>query len=78
MSVRVGRIDREGRVKLPVDILESLGVRPDTEVAIEMTASGVLIRPAIVPTPVTERIGRMELPVAEWSVMEREIEAGRG
>lgn len=70
-------VDRQGRVKLPRQILEALGVQNETEIIIEITASGALIKPRQTLTPVTEKIAAMNLPVADWEQMEREIEEGR-
>ena len=72
-------IDRAGRITLPKQILDALGVSTshEVEVVIELTETGAMIRPANIPTPITARIGAMELPVADWEQMEQEIEAGR-
>ncbi len=71
------RTDRTGRVTLPATVLTALGIGPDTEVTIEITAAGILIRPVSTLPPITRRIAAMDLPVANWEDMEREIERGR-
>ena len=70
-------IDRAGRITLPKQILDALGVRPEAEVVIELTETGLVIKPKHLITPITERIAAMNLPVADWDQMEQEIEAGR-
>ena len=70
-------IDRAGRITLPKQILDALGVYPEAEVVIELMETGVVIKPKHLITPITERIAAMNLPVAEWDQMEQEIEAGR-
>jgi AbrB family looped-hinge helix DNA binding protein len=68
-------IDKGGRITLPKQILDALGVQPETEVVIELKEAGVVIKPRHPVTPITERIAAMNLPVADWNVMEQEIEA---
>lgn len=70
-------IDRAGRITLPRQILDALGVHPETEVVIELMETGLVIKPKHPITPITERIAAMDLPVAAWDQMEQEIEAGR-
>lgn len=70
-------VDRQGRVKLPRQILDALGVQNETEIVIEITASGALIKPRQTLTPITEKIAAMNLPAADWEQMEQEIEEGR-
>lgn len=76
MLTQVAVIDEAGRLTLPKPALEALGVPPRAEVVIEVTESGVVLRPKA-HTPITERISAMNLPVADWKQMENETEAGR-
>jgi len=77
MSTQTITIDRAGRITLPKQILDALGVYPEAEVVIELMETGVVIKPKHPITPITERIAAMNLPVADWDQMEQEIEAGR-
>ncbi|MCI0697680.1 AbrB/MazE/SpoVT family DNA-binding domain-containing protein [candidate division KSB1 bacterium] len=70
-------IDQAGRITLPKQILDALGLRPESELVIELKQAGAVIKPKHPITPITERIAAMNLPVADWNVMEKEIEAGR-
>jgi bifunctional DNA-binding transcriptional regulator/antitoxin component of YhaV-PrlF toxin-antitoxin module len=70
-------IDQAGRIALPRQILEALGVQPETELIIELKDIGAVIKPKYPVAPITERIAAMNLPVDNWEVMEQEIEAGR-
>lgn len=72
-------IDQQGRIKLPWQIIESLGMNIDTELIVEMTESGLLLKPKSSPTstPLTDQLSAMNLPVADWDQMEQEIEDGR-
>lgn len=70
-------IDQAGRITLPKQILDALGVHPEAEVVIELIETGVVIKPKYPISPITERIAAMNLPVADWDQMEQEIEAGR-
>ena len=44
---------------------------------LELTANGIFVRPRLTATPLTQKIANMDLPVSDWSQMEREIEEGR-
>ncbi len=72
-------IDQSGRITLPKQILNALGVSAsrEAEVVIELTKIGVVIKSKHPVTPITARIAAMDLPVADWGQMEQEIEAGR-
>ena len=78
-------MDQKGRIKLPWQIIESLGMKIDTELIVEMTESGLLLKPKsspkalpkALPTPLTDQLAAMNLPVADWDQMEQEINAGR-
>jgi AbrB family looped-hinge helix DNA binding protein len=70
-------IDQAGRITLPKQILDALKLQPETELVIEVIETGIVIRPKHLAAPLTERIAAMNLPVANWEQMEREIEAGR-
>ncbi len=70
-------IDQSGRVTIPRQILDALGVHPETEVIVELTEVGVVIKPKHSTHLITDRIASMSLSVADWNQMELEIEAGR-
>ncbi|MBI5653822.1 MAG: AbrB/MazE/SpoVT family DNA-binding domain-containing protein [Chloroflexi bacterium] len=70
-------IDRLGQVALPKRLLDALGLHPESEVVVELIESGIVIKPKPAITPITDRIAALDLPVAGWEQMEREIEAGR-
>lgn len=77
MFTQTTTIDQAGRITLPKQVLDALGLRPEAEVVIELTETGVIIKPKRPITPITERIATVGLPVAYWDQMEQEIEAGR-
>ena len=77
MVVDTATIDEAGRISLPREALDALGVHAETEVVVELTDAGVVIRPKAGAVSITERIAQMNLPVAAWEDMEREAEAGR-
>ncbi|HFD39682.1 MAG TPA: AbrB/MazE/SpoVT family DNA-binding domain-containing protein [Anaerolineae bacterium] len=77
MWAKTVAIDKSGRITLPNDILQALGIRPETEAIIELTETGALIKSKRTVTPITDQIAAMNLPVDRWEQMEREIEAGR-
>lgn len=79
MLAQTGTIDRNGRITLPQQILDALGVHTsqEMEVLVEMTEEGVIIKPKHLAHPITERIAAMALPVDDWGQMEQETELGR-
>ncbi len=70
-------IDQKGRIKLPWQMMESLGMKADTELIVEMTEFGLLLKPKSSATPLTDQLSAMDLPVADWEQMEQETNAGR-
>lgn len=72
-------IDTKGRLTLPHTMLTALGLSlsQPSEIIVELTNTGIVIRPVDSATPLTDAIATMDLPVADWDVMEQEIEAGR-
>ena len=70
-------IDPVGRITLPEQILDALGLRPETELVIELKETVAVLKPKRSLPPITARIAAMNLPVADWEVMEKEIDAGR-
>jgi bifunctional DNA-binding transcriptional regulator/antitoxin component of YhaV-PrlF toxin-antitoxin module len=70
-------IDQKGRIKLPWQIMESLGMKADTELIVEMTDFGLLLKPKSSRTPLTDQLAAMNLPAGDWEQMEAEINAGR-
>ncbi|MDZ7291941.1 MAG: hypothetical protein ONB44_17000 [candidate division KSB1 bacterium] len=77
MFAQTVTIDQAGRITLPRQILEALGIHSESEVVIELKDTGAVIKPKYSATPITQRIAAMNLPVADWAQMEQEIEAGR-
>ena len=77
MFTHTTTIDQAGRIILPKQILDALRLHPKEEVVIELTETGIVIKPKRPITPITEPIAAMGLPVADWDQMEREIEGGR-
>ena len=76
MIENVTTIDRDGRIAIPLSMLDTLGLPPETEVVITLLYDGVLIKPKNI-SPITDRIAAMSLPVADWEQMETETELGR-
>jgi bifunctional DNA-binding transcriptional regulator/antitoxin component of YhaV-PrlF toxin-antitoxin module len=77
MLAQTVKVDPDGRVTLPKPLLEASGITPEAEVVIELTETGLVIKPKWPHAPITARIALMDLPVAEWEEMERAIEEAR-
>jgi len=77
MLTQLAKVDQTGRITLPKEALDVLGLTSGAEVIIETTNTEVVIRPQHLAQSITERIAQMNLPVADWEQMEEEIESGR-
>ena len=77
MLSQMSTIDKNGRVALPKPMLDALGITSDSEVVIELTDAGIVIKSTNLTPSITQRIADMNLPVADWDEMEQEIDAGR-
>ncbi len=75
MIAKTVTVDKSGQIKLPLEVLEALGLHSDTEAIVELSEGVAVIKPKHA-TSITERIASMGLPVSDWSKMEQEIEAG--
>ena len=77
MFLQTAIVDKIGRIILPRQILDALGIQEQDELIIEVTETGVLLKPKQSSQTITERIAAMNLPVDDWEHMEQEIEDGR-
>lgn len=77
MSIQISKIDKQGRIQLSEKLRQESGLLPETDVLIEIKDGGILIRPKLAATPITQRIAKMNLPVSDWEKMAEEISAGR-
>ncbi len=75
MLAQLTKIDQAGRVTLPQEALDALGLVPETEVVVELADQQIVIKPRQSTHPITERIAAMALPVANWEQLETEIES---
>lgn len=71
------KVDKQGKITLPQNALDALGVEKEAELVMELTEDGVLLSFKKSLPPLTEQISAMNLPVASWEQMETETEAGR-
>ena len=71
------KVDKQGKLTLPKDALDALGVKKEAERIMELTDGGILLSFKQSLPPLTEQIAAMNLPVASWEQMETETEAGR-
>ena len=77
MLTQMSTIDKNGRVALPKPMLDALGISSDSEVVIELTDAGIVIKSKNPIPKITQRIASMDLPVADWEQIEQEIDSGR-
>jgi AbrB family looped-hinge helix DNA binding protein len=71
------KIDKFGRIVIPKKLRKLLGLETGTKLVIEKRADSLVLTPARMKKgDPLKRIARMDLPVDEWEVMEKEIEKG--
>jgi antitoxin component of MazEF toxin-antitoxin module len=75
MTTQLSTIDASGKVELPRQMLDSLGLAPGTTVVLELAERTISIRQQSDLAPITRGIAGMNLPVSDWQDMEEEIEA---
>jgi len=74
---KIAKIDKFGRISIPVKMREALCLKESTAVYIEDRDNEIIIRPMHTKTPdAAENISKMNLPVEDWETMEQEIESG--
>ncbi len=76
MNTQTCQIDSQGRITLPKDAFDLMGLLPNMNVMLELTTS-IVIKPKQNLPPITAEIAKMELPVADWEEMAQEVEDGR-
>ena len=72
---KIAKIDKFGRISIPVKMREALCLNESTAVYIENRDDGIIIRLIHTKTPdATRKISKMNLPIDDWETMEQEIE----
>ncbi|EDN67828.1 hypothetical protein BGP_1087 [Beggiatoa sp. PS] len=71
------QIDSQGRMTLPKQAFDLLGLLPNMRVMVELTKNSLVIKAKPDLPPITAEIAQMNLPVADWEQMAQEIEEGR-
>ncbi len=75
MTPQLSTIDPSGKVELPRQMRDELGLAPGTTVVLELAARTISIRQESDLAPITRSIASMNLPVSEWEEMEEDIAA---
>ena len=70
-------VDKRGRIALPADVRQALGVGPDDKLTMRLVDKKLVLEAKPELGPITRRIAAMGLPVADWEDMEQQIEQGR-
>jgi AbrB family looped-hinge helix DNA binding protein len=77
MLERTVTLDKQGRLALPTDVRDALGVGPDSRLTMRVVDKKLILEATPEIGPITSRIARMDLPVSDWDTMQRQIEQGR-
>jgi len=75
MTTHLSTIDPSGKVELPRQMRDALGLAPGTTVVLELAERFISIRQQSDLAPITRSIASMNLPVSDWEEMEEEAEA---
>ena len=74
---KIAKIDKFGRISIPVKMREALSLNESTAVYIIDRDDELIIRPMHTKTSnAVKNIAKMNLPVDDWETMEKEIESG--
>jgi AbrB family looped-hinge helix DNA binding protein len=71
-------VDKAGRVVLPKDVRERLGLIGKGVLAMEVKGSEVVLKRSKTESSPSKAIAGMSLPAGPWSRIEKEIEDGSG
>ncbi len=74
MFTQTVTIDQSRRIKLPKKALDALGVKTKDKIVLELTKTGVIIKPE--QSPLTDRLASTNLSVSDREQMKQETEAG--
>jgi bifunctional DNA-binding transcriptional regulator/antitoxin component of YhaV-PrlF toxin-antitoxin module len=66
MSTQTIQIDQQGRITLPKEVLDFMGLLPNMNVLIEWTKNHIVIKPKQNLPPITAEIAKMGLPISDW------------
>ncbi len=70
-------LDKRGRIALPSDVQQALGVGPEDKLTLRIIDKKLVLEAMPEVGPLTRRIAAMNLPVSDWELMEHQIEQGR-
>jgi len=71
-------VDKAGRVVLPKDVRQRLGLSGKGVLAMEVKESEVVLKRSATDKSPAKAISKMNLPAGPWSRIEKEIEEGSG
>ena len=75
--LRIAKIDKFGRVLIPKGLRENAGFHKNSIIIIEEQEHSLVLKPAHnKASDIIEKISKMNLPVEDWGIMEKEIEEG--
>jgi len=69
-------VDKAGRVVLPKEVREKLGLAGEGVLAMEVKESEVILKRSGIDKSPSKAIRKMNLPTGRWSRIEKEIEEG--
>ena len=74
--VKTVEMDKSGRVVIPKEIRQALKISGEQTLLIEIRKEEIVLKPLHLKSDPVEAIAEMNLPIATWEEMEKQIEEG--
>jgi len=74
--VRTVEMDKSGRVVIPKEIRRALKMSGEQTLLVEVRKEEIVLKPLYLKSDPVKAIAEMNLPVATWEEMEKQIEEG--
>jgi len=74
--VKTVEMDKSGRVVIPREIRQSLQMSGEQTLLIELRKEEIVLKPLRLKSDPVKAIAEMNLPIAKWEEIEKQIEEG--
>ena len=73
---RIVEMDKSGRVVIPKEIRRTLRIGEEQTLLVEVREGEIILKPLSLKSDPVKAIAEMNLPVATWEELEKQIEEG--
>jgi len=74
--VKTVEMDKSGRVVIPREIRQALQMSGEQTLLIELRKEEIVLKPLRLKSDPVKAIAEMNLPIAKWEAIEKQIEEG--